>query len=324
MSTTPEVIQAFADMVAMWQMQEYIFISFFAFYAYYVITTLEEEVSIIFPERWNRGAALYMVIRYGTLVYIALHLSRDYRNYFSISPSGCKALAVLHTAARWTSVLASHFLLGVCLSALLQAGILWSAVITLLGFAIPFVTAVCEIVATVQYPAQPTTPSYKVLGYPCYVPSSTQWSEQTIAHAGRHIRAYMNLAATLVLALVGVATLAVRYKGHRGQLVQVIRRDGGAYYLSLLAIRLALAVIYTPTLQSALEIDGNPVALLSLMANDIIIQILAQRLLINMRKVDYVGPESVVSKLLFPRCTSDSGDDGEEGGDVPFGVMYRT
>ena len=35
---------------------------------------------------------------------------------------------------------------------------------------------------------------------------------------------------------MGVITLAVRYKGQSGRLIQVIRRDGGVYYLSLLGM----------------------------------------------------------------------------------------
>jgi hypothetical protein len=39
------------------------------------------------------------------------------------------------------------------------------------------------------------------LGYPCYVPSSDQAAEKTIALAGRDIRAYVDLASTIRLSL---------------------------------------------------------------------------------------------------------------------------
>jgi hypothetical protein len=35
---------------------------------------------------------------------------------------------------------------------------------------------------------------------------------------------------------MGVITLAVRYRGQGGRLIQVLRRDGGVYYLSLLGM----------------------------------------------------------------------------------------
>ena len=72
-----------------------------------------------------------------------------------------------------------------------------------------------------------------------------------------------------MLALLGVVTLVVRYKGQGGRLVQTIRRDGGVHYLSLIgqscrpaltprvtdssrpwskAIRMTLAIVRTPTI----------------------------------------------------------------------------
>ena len=42
------------------------------------------------------------------------------------------------------------------------------------------------------------------------------------------------LTLGIVLALVGAVTLVYRYKGQNGRLVQIIRRDGGVHYLSLL------------------------------------------------------------------------------------------
>jgi hypothetical protein len=84
-----------------------------------------------------------------------------------------------------------------------------------------------------------------------------------MTYAGRTIRSYLNLATTtrssitlrsfcwrecinkltsldmgpIVLAILGIATLIVRYKGTGSRLLQVIRRDGGVHYLSLLGGR---------------------------------------------------------------------------------------
>ncbi|TEB28658.1 hypothetical protein FA13DRAFT_1735494 [Coprinellus micaceus] len=46
---------------------------------------MDEEVSVIVPLKWNLGKILYVIIRYGTLGYIALQLSRDYRTYLAIT-----------------------------------------------------------------------------------------------------------------------------------------------------------------------------------------------------------------------------------------------
>ncbi|TEB28609.1 hypothetical protein FA13DRAFT_774061 [Coprinellus micaceus] len=95
MTMSAEDIQALTDAVAAWRMQEYICIAFYCFYAYYVVLTISKEVSIILPQKWGRGKALHAIIRYGMVVFIGLQLSRDYRNYFSISLKACKALTIM-------------------------------------------------------------------------------------------------------------------------------------------------------------------------------------------------------------------------------------
>jgi hypothetical protein len=73
-----------------------------------------------------------------------------------------------------------------------------------------------------------------------------------VLNLGRGVRAYVNLVATacellyppppdkelstdteIVLALLGIVTLVARYKGQGSHLLQVIRRDGGIHFLSL-------------------------------------------------------------------------------------------
>ena len=102
--------------------------------------------------------------------------------------------------------------------------------------------------------AEPVTPLDEELGYACSYISLEDWSEGSITYVGLDIRSYANLAATTclshssaandtsqtdragvtVLALLGVVTLITRYRGQGGGVVQVIRRDGGIHYLSLL------------------------------------------------------------------------------------------
>ena len=108
--------------------------------------------------------------------------------------------------------------------------------------------------------AEPVSRLDRELGYPCYVPDAEQWSEQTVIYLGRDIRAYVSLVTSTraslslyffgggrtnisnltrptwdaVLAGIGVAALVMRYRGQRGPLVRVIRRDGAIHHLSLL------------------------------------------------------------------------------------------
>ena len=37
----------------------------------------------------------------------------------------------------------------------------------------------------------------------------------------------------LVLLLLAVSTVFLRYRGHKGRLIHIIRRDGGLYYVTL-------------------------------------------------------------------------------------------
>ncbi|TEB28590.1 hypothetical protein FA13DRAFT_1735433 [Coprinellus micaceus] len=267
------------------------------------------EVSIIFPQRWNRGKMLYTIIRYGTLAFIALQLSRDYRVYLSISPMGCKIFLIASDAIHWVTYLACDFSLALCLGALLQAKAMYLVGIVILSCAMPFVNAVIYLIGQCQYPAEPVSLLDAELGYPCYVPSSESWAVETVMYIAGNVRTYVNLVATALLALLGVFALVVRYKGQGGRLVQVIRRDGGLHYLSLLVIRMASAIIQTPAVVGIPEFDASPMLPLISMANFVILPILAQRLLINMRKADYMGSEPFASKLLFAPPAPGSEDD---------------
>ncbi|TEB28620.1 hypothetical protein FA13DRAFT_1815723 [Coprinellus micaceus] len=322
-----EEIQALTDAVAMWRTQEYMYISFYCSYVYYILTTMAEEVSIIIPQGWSRGKTLYTIIRYGTVVFIVLHLSRDFRNYFSISPNACKMLVITFDVALYVVTLTCDFSLALCLSALLQAKPVYLAGIVILSCGIPFVNAIFTLVSEIQYPAEPASPLDRELGYICYIISAESAVAKTAVYLGRDIRSYVGLVATTFLAVLGVVTIVVRYKGQGGRLVQVISRDGGLHYLSLLAIRVVGAIVQTGSVLSTQELDANPVYILTNLASIIIIPTLAQRLLINMRKVDYMGSEPIASKLLFAASAPGSEDDLEfdsfELAPVPSGMGHR-
>ncbi|TEB28585.1 hypothetical protein FA13DRAFT_1735423 [Coprinellus micaceus] len=329
MDVSAEQVEALASAVAVWRMQEYIVITFYCLYTYYILTTISDELSVILRQRWNRGKMLHAIIRYGTLVFIALQLTRDYRNYFSVSPMGCKALHVIYDAVLWITTMACDFSLALCLTALLQGRLIHLVGVVTLSCAVPFVNSAMNLVAQIQYPAEQVSQLDEALGYPCYSPSAEAWVEETVAFIGRGTRGYVNLVATILLALLGVATLVIRYNGQGGRLVQVIRRDGGRHYISQLVIRLVSAIVQTPSVIQAPELETSPVFVLINMATIVIIPILAQRLLLNMRKVDYMGSEPFASKLLFAPPIPGEDDDPEAGLDSfemapdPSGLCHR-
>ncbi|KAJ3516480.1 hypothetical protein NMY22_g14199 [Coprinellus aureogranulatus] len=63
--------------------------------------------------------------------------------------------------------------------------------------------------------------------------------------------------------------------------------------------RFGLANVSTPAILSSEEFDSSPVALLLTVSSYVIVPILAQRLLLNMQKVDHVGSQPFASRLLF-------------------------
>ncbi|TEB28599.1 hypothetical protein FA13DRAFT_1793780 [Coprinellus micaceus] len=233
----------------------------------------------------------------GKYIHRFLQPLRDYRNYFSIFPDACKVLYVVRDVVHYLVALTCDFSLGLCLGALLQSKPLYLSATVILSCGIPAVNALINIVSFIQYPAELVSPLDTELGYPCYVPSAEGWIEKTIM--------------TAVLALLGVVTVVIRYRGQGGRLFRVISWDGGVHYLSLLAIRMTVAILWTPTVLSMLELERNPVYLLADVANRVVIPILAQRLLINMRKIDYMGSVPVASKLLFAHSASVSEGDTE-------------
>lgn len=99
-----------------------------------------------------------------------------------------------------------------------------------------------------------TSALYEDLGYPCYTPYSEAWKGSASDDVRRNILRHISFATTAgmlntvnigpkessnplsmstVLLVVAIATFIVRFKGLSGRLIQVMRRDGGAYYIAL-------------------------------------------------------------------------------------------
>ncbi|TEB25825.1 hypothetical protein FA13DRAFT_1817260 [Coprinellus micaceus] len=341
MVVTQEQIDALSAAVSTWRLQEYTHISFFALYIYYVLTTVDEEVRISVPQKWSRGKILFLVIRYGICIFIVLQLVRDYRNYFTLSPATCKALMIVYDVAFYSAALSCSATLGLCLCALLQVRRLYLLPIVFVCMGRTLVQAIFSLVADAQYPgarffpkahapkcppgltpicpklpAEPIGSLDEELGYPCYVPSPDIWATETVAGIGRDSRNYLNFAFTIVLFFLAVITLFVRYKGQKGPLIQVITRDGGLYYVALAATGVLSTVLNTPAVISVGDVEGHPAYILLNVASITAIPILAQRLMINMREVDYMGSRPLASTLLFANDGTSSEDSLEVG--IPY------
>ncbi|KAJ3522075.1 hypothetical protein NMY22_g12042 [Coprinellus aureogranulatus] len=210
--------------------------------------------------------------------------------------------------------------LALCLGALLQAKRLYLVGIMMIAVGPRIIGSIFIVVGDIQYPAEPVSDLLKELGYPCYAPSAEQWRKLAIIYIGLDVRSYVNFATTAVLFLLAGAALVVHYKGNEGRLVRVLRRDGGLYYIALAGIRFGQAITRTPAILAISQLDSNPGLVLIDTLNNIAIPILAQRLMINLRKADYMGSQPIASKLLFappPPGSEDDEDRGQDNQDHP-------
>ncbi|KAJ3546852.1 hypothetical protein NMY22_g1886 [Coprinellus aureogranulatus] len=250
----------------------------------------------------------------------------------------CKIWMVIYDAIFGLEICSCDAALALCLGALLQVKGWYLSGIMMISIGPRIVASIFNLIGNIQYPgavqchiqacishlpmlhsAEPVSDLDKELGYPCYLPSPEQWVKLTIAYIGHDIRFYITFATTAVLLLLAGAALVVRYKGHKGHLVQVLRRDGGLYYIVLAGIRLAGAMTRTPAIMSLSQLDSNPGVIVLDASSFVVVPILAQRLMINLRKADYMGSQPIASTLLFappPPGSEDNEDQGPENQDL--------
>ncbi|KAJ3548140.1 hypothetical protein NMY22_g1377 [Coprinellus aureogranulatus] len=130
------------------------------------------------------------------------------------------------------------------------------------------------------------------------------------------IYAWISRAKMFLFCMVQVcAALIMRYKGQKGRLLRVLRRDGGIYYFALTGIELGQAISRTPAIMAVRHLESNAGYWLIQRCQIVVIPIAAQRLMINIRKVNYMDSRPIASKLLFAPLPPSSGDDGDEDRD---------
>ncbi|TEB36986.1 hypothetical protein FA13DRAFT_1092136 [Coprinellus micaceus] len=196
MSLSPERIEAVGRAVAAWRMQEYIALPLYTLYIYFCLTSIAEEVSDIMRREGRTGKVLFVILRYGTIGYIALRLTTDYRTYFIISPMTCKALGAVTIVLLRLTALASDVTVGLCVSMLFELRRAYLLGLMFLCSAFPTIYFVVSFLAYIQVPADPSTALDIELGYPCYIPSN----EALQAHLPWHslaIYSYLNYARAL-------------------------------------------------------------------------------------------------------------------------------
>ncbi|TEB21131.1 hypothetical protein FA13DRAFT_1736451 [Coprinellus micaceus] len=310
-SLSPEELAGLATYVSTSRNQQLIAVSFYTISVYYTLLTFDEEVAIILPQKWNRGKMLFNTIRYGAAVFVLLGIISDTRNFFVIPALGCKTLIILTDIVFRLTILACDIAFGLCLAALLQVE--HKVVFTLIllcSTGNTILATVLVLIIDIENPAIPISrEELEWFGLPCYPTPRPNPHEAYILH----VRTYLSFGLTTVLLILAISSLVLRYTKKTGGLIEIISRDGGIYYLLVTAARFVGAVMTTPVVREA--IDGSPAIFLIAAVQYAIVPILAQRLMINMRKVDYLGSEPIASTLLFaPPGPSERSEDSIEDG----------
>ncbi|RXW14040.1 hypothetical protein EST38_g11813 [Candolleomyces aberdarensis] len=137
---------------------------------------------------------------------------------------------------------------------------------------------------------------------------------------------YVNLSRTAITACISIATLIIRYRRQNGSLINVIRRDGGMYYLGTIAIRVTDSVVTTSGFITILT-EYRIVEVLS----HVVIPMLVTRLLINMKKIgerrEMTNTSRIISTLMFARRNQRDLEDDESvsmGGDSDTDIGVET
>ncbi|KAF6741806.1 hypothetical protein DFP72DRAFT_1054672 [Ephemerocybe angulata] len=301
MDPSPEDLAELSSTVSIWIAQDYISLGFYCFYGYYYLTTLGEEISTMWPQRWRTGKILFLLLRYTVIAYSILGLLNELRVQTVFSLEVCSALWMGKAVLYRIYSFASDLVLILCLHALLGAKRRYLALLvaSLTAFTLG------EIIPQAAYieqgsRASPIDPLDEGLGYAC----TYGWAFTAEARRGDKVAIYLAVGQAAWMSALAVTILYVRFRQTRGgALTKILWRDGGLYFLSVTAIRLGISI----TVALKPRKYNIPNAINSGLQT-VVIPVLACRLLLNMRKSEDPGVCTAVSSLLFDPPSVTSGD----------------
>ncbi|KAF6743900.1 hypothetical protein DFP72DRAFT_1079317 [Ephemerocybe angulata] len=99
MGLTPDEIAELTDEISLWFTQDYIALGFWSFYLYHYLTTLAEEVSTIWPQKWRTGKILFLLLRYIPICCMTLAIFMELRIHMDLTPKVCHGVNIAYTAA---------------------------------------------------------------------------------------------------------------------------------------------------------------------------------------------------------------------------------
>ncbi|KAF6757878.1 hypothetical protein DFP72DRAFT_889252 [Ephemerocybe angulata] len=301
MDLSPEDLAELSSTISIWIAQDYISLGFYCFYGYHYLTTLGEEISTMWPQRWRTGKILFLLLRYTVIAYSILGLLNELRVQTVFSLEVCSALWMGKAVLYRIYSFASDLVLILCLHALLGAKRRYLALLvaSLTAFTLG------EIIPQAAYieqgsRASPIDPLDEGLGYAC----TYGWAFTAEARQGDKVAIHLAVAQAAWMSALAVTILYMRFRRtRRGALTKILWRDGGLYFLSVTAIRLGISI----TVALKPRKYNIPNAINSGLQT-VVIPVLACRLLLNMRKSEDPGVCTAVSSLLFDPPSVTSGD----------------
>lgn len=287
--------------------KDYISIAFYSAYLYHFATTLSEEIASIWSQTWRTGKILFLFIRYGVILMVAQSVLVELRIQMVLSPQVCRGLYLFDSAVIWATGIASELVLLLCLHALLGAkkrylGLLVTLYAGLtLGELIPQYRYLGEISN-----APPISALDRELGYAC------TWAIRPSETAIQKLNAteYIAVVKSACTSALAITVFYLRCRSQRGSLISVVRRDSGLCIFSLTTIHLGNAATNAACPESTSYI---PIAIFRALQN-IVIPILACRLLLNVRQRTAETSETGVSTIIFdpPFYLGDVSDDEDD------------
>ncbi|TEB21718.1 hypothetical protein FA13DRAFT_1741653 [Coprinellus micaceus] len=223
----------------LWQIEEYIMLSSYAALIYYYMTTFREEVSQIWPQKRTLGKILFLTTRYAAIGSMTAMLLTNWRNYMVISIPGCQAIVYIQNIVTEVCRTSAEATLWLCLYALLEGKrrYFWILIVLFLSFSIPILALELHNVLTQK--AVERSILDDLLGYPCNYEPGLYPSHESVAN-------YISFARTALALIAGLVTIVRRYRKQNHNLIRVIKREGGFYYISALIFRFLGSISMTP------------------------------------------------------------------------------
>ncbi|KAF6765777.1 hypothetical protein DFP72DRAFT_868437 [Ephemerocybe angulata] len=289
MDLSPEELSDLATLYSTSAVLERIVLGFYAFNLYYYMTTFGGEVSAIWALKWKTGKVLFLIARYGPILYIPLTIISGFRNYLTMGPEVCKRLQIADDVSLRVCTMVSELILILCLHALLGSKRRYLALMLVLfaaftvAITVPQIRYIAEAAQAIEL-----SQADRGFGYPCTWEGVISPEALSTAKAA----GYVSFTKSTCLFLLTLAVFYVRYRKQTGSLLEVVRRDSGLCILLLTAIRLFNAI--TDSFNVVLGLYNIPDIL-----QKVVIPILACRLLLNMQEHDDPVVRSMVSTLMF-------------------------